>query len=323
MDEYAALFAKIISPLYYPFFSTQRIFWLYLLGAVIVAFAVYRIKHRRTGVREFLRFCLPKSIYWHRSAVLDYKYYFVNRITFVILFLPLILASSTAAGWVNEGLRWITDSSGLGHEPRVAAAAALTLIWIIAFDAGIFIAHYLQHKVPVLWAFHKVHHSAEVLTPITVYRMHPVDDLLTATTVGILTGAVGGVFQFAFSGSVEQFLFLGLNTALFLFYLAGYNLRHSHIWLSYPKALSHIFISPAQHQIHHSNAVQHYDKNIGFIFALWDWMAGTLYVPDGAEELTFGVAENEHLEYDGVMRLYLLPIRKLAARVWRNRSDVR
>ena len=213
--------------------------------------------------------------------MLDYKYYFVNRIAFVILFLPLILASSTAAGWVNEGLRWLTDSSGLGHEPGIVAAFALTLIRIIAFDAGIFIAHYLQHKVPVLWAFHKVHHSAEVLTPITVYRMHPVDDLLTATTVGILTGVVGGVFQFAFSGSVEQFLFLGLNAALFLFYLAGYNLRHSQIWLSYPKALSHIFISPAQHQIHHSNAVQHYDKNIGFIFALWDWLAGTLYVPDG------------------------------------------
>ena len=153
--------------------------------------------------------------------------------------------------------------------------------------------------------------------------MHPVDDLLTATTVVILTGVVGGVFQFAFSGSVEQFLFLGLNAALFLFYLAGYNLRHSQIWLSYPKALSHIFISPAQHQIHHSNAVQHYDKNIGFIFALWDWLAGTLYVPDGKEDLTFGLAENEHLEYDGVMRLYFLPIRKLAARVWRNRSEVR
>ena len=154
MDAYSALFAKIISPLYYPLFSTQRIFWLYLLGAVIVAFAVYRIQHRKTGGREFLRFCLPKSVYLHRSAVLDYKYYFVNRIAFVILFLPLILASSTAAGWVNEGLRWLTDSSGLGHEPGIVAAFALTLIWIIAFDAGIFIAHYLQHKVPVLWAFH-------------------------------------------------------------------------------------------------------------------------------------------------------------------------
>ena len=188
MDELSVLFAKFISPLYYPFFSTQRIFWLYLLGAVLLAFSVYRIQSSGAGVRGFLHFCLPGSIYRHRSAVLDYKYYFVNRIAFVIFFLPLILGSSTAAAWVDNTLRWLTALPGIGHTPGAAATLFLTLVWIVAFDAGIFVAHYLQHKVPFLWAFHKVHHSAEVLTPITVYRMHPVDDLLTATMVGLLTG---------------------------------------------------------------------------------------------------------------------------------------
>jgi sterol desaturase/sphingolipid hydroxylase (fatty acid hydroxylase superfamily) len=32
-----------------------------------------------------------------------------------------------------------------------------------------------MHRIPVLWEFHKVHHSAEVLTPISLYRAHPVD----------------------------------------------------------------------------------------------------------------------------------------------------
>ena len=31
-------------------------------------------------------------------------------------------------------------------------------------------AHYLQHRVPILWELHKVHHSAEVMTPITSGR---------------------------------------------------------------------------------------------------------------------------------------------------------
>ncbi len=296
---------------------------MYLLGAVLLAFAVYRVRSSDSGVKGFFRFCLPQSIYKHKSAVLDYKFYFVNRIAFVIFFLPLIIGSSTAAAWADEFLRWLSAEPGLGHTPGTGAALLLTLVWIVAFDAGIFLAHYLQHKVPFFWAFHKVHHSAEVLTPITVYRMHPVDDLLTATMVGLLTGTVGGVFQFVYAGSVEQFLFLGLNAALFLYYLVGYNLRHSHVWLPYPRALSHIFISPALHQIHHSNAAQHYDKNLGFIFAFWDWMAGTLYIPKGKEQLTFGLADDEHLEYSGVIRLYFLPFRKLVAGYWRVRDIAR
>ena len=323
MDELSVLFAKIISPFYYPFFSTQRIFWLYLLGAVLLAFAVYRLHSSEFGARGFLRFCLPGSIYKHRSAVLDYKYYFVNRIAFVLFFLPLILGSSTAAAWTNDILRWVTAMPGLGHTPGTTAALLLTLVWIIVFDAGIFVVHYLQHKLPLLWEFHKIHHSAEVLTPITVYRMHPVDDLLTATMVGLLTGVVGGVFRFVYAGSLEQYLLFGLNAGLFLFYLVGYNLRHSHVWLPYPRALSHLLISPAQRQIHHSNAVQHYDRNMGFIFAIWDWMAGTLCVPNGREELTFGLADDEHLEYSGVIRLYLLPFQKLVGRYRRPRDMAR
>jgi len=320
MDELAVLFTKVISPFYYPFFSTQRIFWLYLLGALLLAYPVYRIHASESGIRGFLRFCLPGSIYKHSSAVLDYKYYFVNRIAFVVLFLPLILGSSTAAAWTNDILCWATAVPGLGHPPGTAAALLLTCIWVVVFDAGFFVGHYLLHRLPMLWEFHKIHHSAEVLTPITVYRMHPVDDLLIATMAGLLTGVVGGVFRFVYAGSIEQYLLLELNAGLFLFYLVGYNLRHSHVWLPYPRALSHLLISPAQHQIHHSNAVQHYDRNMGFIFAIWDWMAGTLYVPNGKEELTFGLADDEHLEYSGVIRLYFLPFQKLVARYRRMRD---
>jgi len=37
--------------------------------------------------------------------------------------------------------------------------------------------------VPFLWEFHKVHHSANVLTPITAFRVHPVDTWLFANMI--------------------------------------------------------------------------------------------------------------------------------------------
>ena len=73
-------------------------------------------------------------------------------------------------------------------------------------------------------------------------------------------------------------------------------------------------MSPAQHQIHHSADPRHYDRNMGLVFAFWDWLAGTLYVPEGREEVRFGLADGEHREYDSVGRLYGLPFVKAARR---------
>ena len=56
-----------------------------------------------------------------------------------------------------------------------------------------------------------------------------------------------------------------------------------------PAALGRIFVSPAHHQVHHSGNPKHFNKNFGSCLALWDWMFGTLYVPEKEREpLSFG-----------------------------------
>jgi hypothetical protein len=105
---------------------------------------------------------------------------------------------------------------------------------------------------------------------------------------------------------------LGLNALVFAYYLAGYNLRHSSVWLSYGRAMEQVLISPAQHQIHHSSDPRHADRNFGFIFACWDGLFGTLYVPQGRETLTFGITGGEAREFDSIRRLYFLPLARCA-----------
>ena len=102
---------------------------------------------------------------------------------------------------------------------------------------------------------------------------------------------------------------MNVNVVIFAFYLIGYNLRHSHIWVSYPRWLSYILISPAQHQIHHSIDEKHWDRNMGLIFAFWDWVFGTLYVPDGYEKLEYGVKRDEPNPFNTVVEIYLKPFR--------------
>ena len=45
-------------------------------------------------------------------------------------------------------------------------------------DFSKFFIHRFMHKWPILWSIHKVHHSATTLTPMTVFRTHPLEGII-------------------------------------------------------------------------------------------------------------------------------------------------
>lgn len=316
MEEVAKLLAVLILPIYELFVPESRTYWLYILSAYAIGLLAYlRIRHEWSirAILDGLGELFPKRILTHRSAIADYKLLFVNNFSYFFLF-PLIVVSSTfIATGMLESMRGLTGGNGLDWAPSWQSRLALTLFWFVAWDAGFFVAHYLQHKVPVLWEFHKVHHSAQVMTPLTVFRMHPVDDILTGSMVGLLSGLVIGLFDFAYGDGVTFYMVNGLNVVWFAFLLAGYHLRHSHIWIMYPKGIRNIVSSPALHLIHHSDNPKHFDKNFARFFIFWDRLAGTLYIPEQKEDVAFGLG-GEELEYDSLWKLYFLPFKKIAAR---------
>ena len=67
-------------------------------------------------------------------------------------------------------------------------------------------------------------------------------------------------------------------------------MQHSQVWLPLTGVWGKIILSPAHHQIHHSVATVHHDKNLGNLFAAFDWLAGTLFIPPKKRpKLVFGV----------------------------------
>lgn len=296
----------------------SRIFLPYLAGALVMAFVVFLVRGAQgtlpdlSSRHRFLGFCFPRRVYRHRSAIVDYKYYLINSLLRAFGLFPTLIGVSWVAEVTSGWLEAHAGCSTATPEASLPQRMFFTLAMLLAFDLGVFVAHYLQHRVPVLWEFHKVHHSARVLTPITLYRMHPVDDLLTGVCTALCMGPVVGVFSWWTGGTVVEFLFGGVNLGLFLFYILGYNLRHSEIWLAYPRWLSCFLVSPAQHQIHHSSQPVHFDRNLGFVFSFWDRMTGTLYVPAGVESLEFGLGGGQDDQYNSVAALYLLPFKKAA-----------
>lgn len=307
-------FARVAAP-------QSNLFWLYFLSAAAIAFIIYWLRRygkEDVSFRGILAFCFPKWIYAHPSARLDFKYFAVNTVLYGVLIAPLALTSAAAA---HGSVAMLVAVFGMPAAPLLPGGVwvdlGVTVAAVIAADLGFFVSHYLQHRVAFLWEFHKVHHAAEVLHPVALYRTHPVDTLLDVTFMGAGTGAVLGLSAYVFGESVEGITILGTNAVVFLFNFAGVHLRHSHVRLSYGRFLDRILISPTLHQTHHGRAPQHFGKNLGGMLAIWDWLAGTLYVPRADEELAFGLPDEEHREYNSVTQLYLLPLAKNARRLRR------
>ncbi|MFP6742697.1 MAG: sterol desaturase family protein [Alphaproteobacteria bacterium] len=274
LENYVIFFSRFVeavNPVTYLTAPTNRFYWLFILGAVVLTALVYLLRDSEPGKRSLgglFKFCFPKAIYLHRSAIVDYKYAAINWLVDLMVLGWLFSNMSVVALWVVSGLEAVFGAAGGGVEASLTARVAFTVLIMFAVDTGLFFAHYLEHRIPALWEFHKIHHSAAVLTPLTVLRMHPVDIVVNAWGVGLFVGLVKGVFAYTYLGTVSAFSVSELDIGTFVFFLAGYHLRHSHIWLPFPKYIRHIISSPALHQIHHSDQPRHFDKNFGRILVV-------------------------------------------------------
>ncbi len=91
---------------------------------------------------------------------------------------------------------------------------------------------------------------------------------------------------------VRPFTLLNGNILTMMFLLTYGHLRHSHMWIAFTGIAGRILQSPAHHQLHHSANPAHFDKNLGFALALWDWAFGTLAIPAKTREpIVFGVGD--------------------------------
>jgi sterol desaturase/sphingolipid hydroxylase (fatty acid hydroxylase superfamily) len=95
------------------------------------------------------------------------------------------------------------------------------------------------------------------------------------------------------------------------------HLRHSHMWIPFTGIAGRILQSPAHHQLHHSANPAHFDKNLGFALALWDWAFGTLAIPARTREpIVFGVGD-EGAPFRSALSALVAPVGRLSGHALR------
>ena len=267
----------------------KRTYFVYILSSVALAYYVYYKTKPKTS---FLQFLVPKKVWFTKSALVDFWFVIFNSFFKIIVIGPYLIAGLYIAFYVDEFLvKQFGEASFSLNKTQTLIFYTITLT--ILNDFFTYVIHLAMHKIPFLWEFHKIHHSATQLNPFTQYRIHPIELIINNAKGVIVFGFLTGIFDFYSNHQVDKLMFLGVNVFGFIFMFLGANLRHSHIKLTYPAFIEKIFISPFQHQIHHSNNPIHFDKNMGSKLAIWDWLFGTLVLSKATKQIAFGLGEED------------------------------
>ncbi|MGB1586038.1 MAG: sterol desaturase family protein [Thermoplasmatota archaeon] len=156
-------------------------------------------------------------------------------------------------------------------------------------------AHRLSHTVPLLWRFHKVHHSSQHLDWLAGVRRHPLEQ----TWSGLLVGAPLIFFGFTLFQVAAVDIVLGF-WGIFLHANTRFN----------GKRIRHLIATPAYHHWHHSDDPMRYNTNYS-LFPWIDGLFGTKFISD-ERATTFGVPGYEP---GGYVKQMIEPFRRVERRV--------
>ncbi|MDN5108329.1 sterol desaturase family protein [Aliarcobacter butzleri] len=285
---------------------SKRLFWIYLLSSIFLAIVYFYVTKKNS------RLITSSKLWLHPSAKLDYYYFFLSYFINILLLVPFIVSAKTVALFVNKELYFYFDYYDNSFFSYKQIVLMYTISIFVVSDFTRYWLHRFLHTIPFLWEFHKIHHSAKVLTPVTFYRVHPVENFLFGLRYSLSVGFVTGIFIYLFGAKVDIYMVFGVNIILFVFSLFGSNLRHSHIPFSYGEFIEKWLLSPKQHQIHHDK--KHFNKNFGGYIAIWDRLFGSLTLSKDVKVLKFGLRREQMKDYLSLKYLIIRPFINLLKR---------
>ncbi|MGD1855293.1 MAG: sterol desaturase family protein [Leptolyngbyaceae cyanobacterium] len=154
---------------------------------------------------------------------------------------------------------------------------------IIILDFMTYVQHRLFHAVPVLWRFHKVHHTDPDMDVTTGLRFHPIEILLSMLAKAAMVIVLGAPVV-----SVLIFELILNATSMF---------NHGNVHLPYRlnQWLRLWVVTPNMHLVHHSVLTAETNSNFGFNLPWWDYWLNTYRAEPGLgyQEMTIGLQEHQ------------------------------
>ncbi|AMV30677.1 Fatty acid hydroxylase superfamily protein [Pirellula sp. SH-Sr6A] len=215
----------------------------------------------------------------------DLSYFLVSAVLIQWTTIATLKPAETLFAWTvdMEWRRWI------GSQPIILQILAILLIT----DFVQYWVHRAFHRIPWLWRFHSIHHSAEAMDWLAGSRLHIVDVLVTRSLTYIPLFALG----FSEWALVIYAVLVSVQATMI-----HANLR----FLFGP--LRYFFVTPQFHHWHHSDESEGIDKNFAVHLPVWDFLFGSFFLPGNRWPRSYGV-HGEKLP-EGFVRQLAVPFRR-------------
>jgi sterol desaturase/sphingolipid hydroxylase (fatty acid hydroxylase superfamily) len=197
----------------------------------------------------------------------DLFYYFISSMMVqVFTFLTFLPAKSIlAVGHFSQVRSWVGGLPFLAQFVTIMFLTDFVQYWV----------HRAFHRIPALWKFHAVHHSARSMDWIAGARMHFVE------IVCLRAATVIPMFVLGFGpNAMNTYIFVVYVYATFVHANLGWRLG----WLE------RLFVTPRFHHWHHGIEQEAVDVNFAIHFPLLDRIFGTYFLPKDRWPKEYGIA---------------------------------
>jgi sterol desaturase/sphingolipid hydroxylase (fatty acid hydroxylase superfamily) len=209
----------------------------------------------------------------------DYGMNVLISVSTAYLSLPFGIAAGLWSAHLRHVLPWQPFSlafHSIGAVPAIGPALeilAMIFVPLVLHDAWFYWSHRLEHRIRVLWAFHRIHHSDERMNTATWGRDHFLQNSWR-TFFSIFT--LGLIVDLDLTEAGKAALYSGLFLmALSMFY-------HSAIRVRLPW-LDRVLVTPQVHRIHHAVDPVYHNKNFADVLPIFDIIFGTYHRPASDE----------------------------------------
>ena len=311
MDTLGRTFSSILTvwqnQLLGTFVAPQSSFSLGWLAITMVTAGCLVLRGRNRRVRTLIRALFPRRLWRSRSGRADMAWFAFSVGGAGLAFGWALIASPTIALATTSQLSQTFGNSRIVSVPGWAATAILTFASFLAYEFAYWLDHWAMHRFKWAWAFHQVHHSAESLSLLTLARVHPVETIGFYNLVALIMGATSGVLAYALGGQAAPLTIMGINALSMTCVVLIGHLQHSHLWVTFGPRWGKLLLGPAHHQIHHSVAAEHHDRNFGNILTLFDRLFGTFVMPEPTRQpIKFGI-DAQHFDAQSLHGLTVQP----------------